>query len=130
MDYLREGIHLRGLAQTDPLVAWQREGFEMFGKLVQLIDTDYLRYVMRMEVVVEAPSLPIGTDLAQAFYQSADSEVAELAQDAAGPVTGLEAFSLGGEVAVPEMAHKLGRNDKCWCGSGKKYKHCHGAAVD
>ena len=130
MDYLREGINLRAMGQQDPLVAWQREGFEMFGKLVQLIDTDYLRYVMRMEVVVEAPSLPIGTDLAQAFYQSADSEVAELAQDAAGPVTGLEAFSLGGEVAVPETAHKLGRNDKCWCGSGKKYKHCHGAAVD
>ncbi|MDA8262153.1 MAG: preprotein translocase subunit SecA [Actinomycetota bacterium] len=130
MDYLREGINLRAMGQQDPLVAWQREAFEMFGKLVELIDTDYLRYVMRMEVVVEAPTLAIGTDLAQAFYQSAQSEVAELAQDAAGPVTGLEAFSLGGEVVVPAEAHKLGRNDKCWCGSGKKYKHCHGAAVD
>ena len=130
MDYLREGINLRAMGQQDPLVAWQREGFEMFGKLVELIDTDYLRYVMRMEVVVEAPALAIGTDLAQAFYQSAQSEVSELAQDATGPVTGLEAFSLGGEVVVPDVAHKLGRNDKCWCGSGKKYKHCHGAAVD
>ncbi len=130
MDYLREGINLRAMGQQDPLVAWQREGFEMFGKLVELIDTDYLRYVMRMEVVVEAPALAIGTDLAQAFYQSAQSEVSELAQDATGPVTGLEAFSLGGEVVMPDVAHKLGRNDKCWCGSGKKYKHCHGAAVD
>ncbi len=50
MDYLNEGIHLRGIAQTDPLVAWQREGFEMFGKLMDSIDDDYLRYVMHVQV--------------------------------------------------------------------------------
>ena len=54
MDYLNEGIHLRGIAQTDPLVAWQREGFEMFGKLMDSIDDDYLRYVMHVQVIAAA----------------------------------------------------------------------------
>ena len=48
MDHLREGIHLRGIAQTDPLVAWQREGYELFGKLMETIDDDYLRYAMHV----------------------------------------------------------------------------------
>ena len=52
MDYLREGINLRAMGQQDPLVAWQREGFQMFGQLIESIDDDYLRYVMHVQVVV------------------------------------------------------------------------------
>ena len=63
MDYLREGIHLRAMGQQDPLVAWQREGFEMFGQLMEAIDDDYLRYVIHVQVVVEPAAEP---DLAQA----------------------------------------------------------------
>ncbi len=53
MDYLREGINLRAMGQQDPLVAWQREGFEMFGQMMDAIDDDYLRYVMHVQVVAE-----------------------------------------------------------------------------
>ena len=69
MDYLREGIHLRGIAQTDPLVAWQREGFEMFGKLMDSIDDDYLRYVMHVKCVAEPAEEP---DYAQATFVAAE----------------------------------------------------------
>ena len=51
MDYLREGINLRAMGQLDPLVAWQREGFQMFGQMMDAIDDDYLRYVMHVQVV-------------------------------------------------------------------------------
>ncbi len=130
MDYLREGINLRAMGQQDPLVAWQREGFLMFGKLVAQIDADYLRFVMRVEIMEQAPMLAPGTDLEQAFYQSAQSEVGELVADASQPAGGLAAFSIPGEADVVSEPRKLGRNDKCWCGSGKKFKHCHGATSD
>ena len=73
MDYLREGINLRAMGQQDPLVAWQREGFSMFGQLMDAIDDDYLRYVLHVEAIVEAaPAL----DLDRAVYEAADDPVA------------------------------------------------------
>src|SRR5579862_6635426 len=72
MDYLREGINLRAMGQQDPLVAWQREGFEMFGQLMDAIDDDYLRFILHVEVVSEpAPEL----DLGRAVYEAADDPV-------------------------------------------------------
>lgn len=130
MDYLREGINLRAMGQQDPLVAWQREGFVMFGKLVDQIDVDYLRFVMRVEVMEQSPILAPGTDLQQAFYQSAQNDVEELSADAAQPASGLAAFTVAGEADVMSEPRKLGRNDKCWCDSGRKFKHCHGASSD
>ena len=73
MDYLREGINLRAMAQMDPLVAWQREGFAMFGQLMDSIDDDYLRYVLHVQAVEEPAAAP---DLAQAVYEAADDPVA------------------------------------------------------
>ncbi|HUZ20571.1 MAG TPA: preprotein translocase subunit SecA [Acidimicrobiales bacterium] len=166
MDYLREGIHLRGIAQTDPLVAWQREGFEMFGKLMQSIDDDYLRYVMHVQVQLEPEAAP---DYTQATFEAAEDPVAGLAVAAlpdagapeeagpagpapkarpaaptgpapAGPSGQGRADAAGrpgvaaGTVAGAELAaaraarEKVGRNDPCPCGSGRKYKLCHGAA--
>src|SRR5581483_2185483 len=66
MDYLREGINLRAMGQQDPLVAWQREGFTMFGQLMDAIDEDYLRYVMHAEVQIQAAPEP---DLESLQYQ-------------------------------------------------------------
>src|ERR1019366_3016138 len=87
MDYLNEGTHLRGRAQTDPLVAWQREGFEMFGKLMDSIDDDYLRYVMHVQVLAGPAEDP---DYAQAAFVAADDPAAgmgELAQVTAAELT-------------------------------------------
>ena len=58
MDYLREGINLRAMGQQDPLVAWQREGFSMFGQLMEAIDDDYLRYVLHVEAVINPAAEP------------------------------------------------------------------------
>jgi preprotein translocase subunit SecA len=142
MDYLREGIHLRGIAQTDPLVAWQREGYQMFGQLMEAIDEDYLRYVMHVQVLAEPEAAP---DYAQASYVASDEPVAELSEIAAQegaapsapaqngtpaprPATASRAVAAesAGAVATTATERKVGRNEPCWCGSGRKYKLCHG----
>ncbi len=210
MDYLREGIHLRGLAQTDPLNAWQREGYEMFEQLWDGIDDEYLQYVMHVQVLAEpeaqaegasagdgdgdgdgaalpagagAGVAPAGLGLAGAEYLAASDPLdveakpvesqgngARQANGARSPdgaragdrrpaaaggnrgsqrgraqgappgsgtagapgaagATGLAGLAgAAGVTGVPERQQKIGRNDPCWCGSGRKYKLCHGAS--
>lgn len=142
MDHLREGIHLRGIAQTDPLVAWQREGFELFGKLMESIDDEYLRYVAHVQVLPTEEPTP---DYTRAVYNAADDPVAEIATDALVQTAAFEQPAAsqpreraqgGGAVLAPAKLAgvtrapqtKIGRNDPCWCGSGRKYKLCHGAS--
>ena len=157
MDYLREGINLRAMGQQDPLVAWQREGFSMFGQLMDAIDDDYLRYVLHVEAIVNPTVEP---DLARAVYEAADDPVAGTlalpsqlladrgaevdptvdALNVAAPPSGngaggsqRAAQPLAGDeqTMVPTVKaphEKIGRNEPCWCGSGKKFKLCHGAA--
>jgi preprotein translocase subunit SecA len=150
MDYLREGINLRAMGNQDPLVAYQREGFAMFGKLMEGIGDDYLRYVFHVQVITEPATEP---NLGQANYLAADDPVqgdaalsaafaaatpAELEQAAAAlsPGNGTQAgvadrFADDGETQLPIVKsdrEKIGRNDPCWCGSGKKFKFCHGAS--
>ncbi len=84
MDYLREGINLRAMGQQDPLVAWQREGFSMFGQMVESMDDDYLRYVMHVQVVAGQAEV----DYTKASYQAA-------ADPSEGPSL-LDAFRAGG----------------------------------
>jgi preprotein translocase subunit SecA len=161
MDYLREGINLRAMGQQDPLVEWQREGYEMFGQLMSGIDDDYVKIVMHAQVqVLEQTPPDDSADLARARYQAADDPVQGNSgvQRAllAGPAPGEEvvlapepaavgAPTDGGGAAparqkaapapaeVPNvpvvkdsMFDKVGRNDACPCGSGKKFKFCHG----
>ena len=149
MDYLREGINLRAMGNQDPLVAYQREGFDMFGKLMDGISDDYLRYVFHVQVLTEPAAEP---DLDRASYIAADDPVqgdggiaaafaaspAEIEQDAAAADlaggNGTQAGVTGrladdGETQLPIVKserEKLGRNEPCWCGSGKKFKLCHG----
>jgi preprotein translocase subunit SecA len=136
MDYLYEGIHLRAMGQKDPLVEWQREGFEMFGNLMDSIDDDYVKYVMHAEVVVEEP-VP---SLDRAQYVSADEPVqgtsgmrqaAAAAAVAAGDQQAAamqqqEEEEIVNVPLVKSAEEKIGRNQPCYCGSGKKYKMCHG----
>jgi preprotein translocase subunit SecA len=142
MDYLREGINLRAMGNQDPLVAYQRDGFEMFGKLMGGISDDYLRYVFHVQVLTEPAAEP---DLNRASYLAADDPVlgdsaisaafaasppVELAQDNGAAEAITDRFADDGETQVPIVKserEKLGRNEPCWCGSGKKFKFCHGA---
>ncbi len=173
MDYLREGINLRAMGQQDPLVAWQREGFEMFSKLVAAIDDDYLKYVMHIEAIQQ-----VGTqaDFEQANYIAQTDPLAFESSGMANPAVyaanqgamanqsggtyqgpgsesrsgGAPGSGLGGpgsgsggpesqgqanysgdlqvtqQPLVKDSREKIGRNDPCWCESGKKFKMCHG----
>jgi preprotein translocase subunit SecA len=146
MDYLKEGINLRAMGQQDPLVAWQREGYDMFGRLMESIDDDYLRYVLHVQVITEPVTEP---DLSRASYLAADDPVqggslleafqatAVPQEPAPPPLPGAPAPAPDGAFAdfeetqapvVKAPSEKLGRNEPCWCGSGKKFKQCHGAA--
>ena len=136
MDYLQEGINLRAMGQKDPLVEWQREGFEMFSMMMDAIAEDFVKYVMHLEVVAEpeqarvlnvqysAPEDPVQGS--GGMVQAAQLQAAEMGQDA--PPEFIEDEPVVQQV-VRDEHEKIGRNEPCWCGSGKKYKRCHGAAA-
>jgi preprotein translocase subunit SecA len=185
MDNLKDGIHLRWTVQADPLNAWQSEGFNLFGQLLELIDNDYLRYILHVEAVQPAASEE--PDLDKAVYAAAEDPVvetsslagalaaergaqvapqttllspaeaiaaqaaqAELDREAGGNGNGNGSGGSGGSggrraakaqvkrpnvpdadaarPVVKDATEKVGRNEPCWCGSGKKFKFCHGAA--
>ena len=138
MDYLREGINLRAMGQQDPLVAWQREGFDMFTALMEGVDDDYLRYVMHVQ---SAPTESEAPSFDNVVYEAAEDPVADVASAhsvlaAAAAVSGDQTQNgfgapEGTETLAPivhDATKKVGRNDPCWCGSGKKFKFCHGNA--
>jgi len=123
MDYLQEGINLRAMGQKDPLTEWQREGFEMFGALMKGIAQDFVKYVMHVQVVKnEAPALQV-QNLQQTSFETEEtgafSEVSPDAAPASDPVQKTVVKSAEDWSTTP-------RNAPCPCGSGKKYKMCHG----
>ena len=116
LDHLRQGIHLRGYAQKDPKQEYKREAFELFEGLLQTVRNEVTRLLMTVKVqseeqIEEAEAPP---QLENVQYHHADYE--EALASAAEP-----------KAAQPVERHtpKVGRNDPCPCGSGKKYKHCH-----
>jgi preprotein translocase subunit SecA len=161
MDYLREGIHLRGFAQLDPLVAYKNEAFVLFGDLMNSVWSDYARMIFNVQVNVEGengggaggpggrgaipPFSAAGssTRAGRVSYSGGHSAAGSGALAAAAAAAGLggggtaqAAFGEDGEEmeALPVVEqrvlddeHQVGRNDPCWCGSGKKFKKCHGA---
>jgi preprotein translocase subunit SecA len=152
MDYLREGIHLRGFAQIDPLVAYKNEGFDMFTELMNNIWDEFARYVFNVEVQVEpqqeqaaaGPNWGLGSNSTATRNLNtsggqglAGRDAIAAAAGAAVPAGVSEAGQMAAEVvetSVPivetrrlDDTEKIGRNDPCWCGSGKKFKKCHGA---
>jgi preprotein translocase subunit SecA len=137
MDYLREGINLRAMGQRDPLAEWQREGFDMFSAMMGLIEEDFVRYVFHLEVVTddetERParglSYSSSDDAVQGSSGFAATAAAAAAADDMLPAGGGAATVVEDEAAQqPVRVEKTpGRNEPCYCGSGKKFKLCHGA---
>ena len=135
MDYLQEGINLRALGQKDPLSEWQREGFDMFGQLMETINREYVQYVMHVQVVPqeEQQQMPIapGTKL---NYSAPDGDAP--GAGAVPPVAAAETVHEQAAASAAEDAtqqplvktdwEKTPRNAPCPCGSGKKFKQCHG----
>jgi preprotein translocase subunit SecA len=136
MDYLQEGINLRAMGQKDPLTEWQREGFEMFGAMMKGIAQDFVRYVMHVQVVRNDQPEPQVQNVQQTssdnvpattgFQRAAAAAVAEGAlPPEAAPAP---APTTKPQTVVKDAFEKTPRNAPCPCGSGKKFKNCHGAA--
>ena len=152
MDYLREGIHLRGFAQIEPLVAYKNEAFELFRDLMNSIWGDFARLIFHVEVTRRP-----GRTAGRPPPPSAASELAARARRPAAaatsptpaaamrrrarwrwpprPAARRRGATAAAEEPLPapveqrrvDETEQIGRNDPCWCGSGKKFKKCHGA---
>jgi preprotein translocase subunit SecA len=149
MDYLREGIGLRSAAQLDPLIAYKNEAFILFEDLMNSVWTDFARLIFHVQVQTDGPApggngaapvprsyQPAGSATGGATRVSYSSGIAPGAGALAAAVEG----GAGADLAEAELEapvhveqrrvssdEQLGRNDPCWCGSGKKFKRCHGA---
>jgi preprotein translocase subunit SecA len=122
LDHLRQGIHLRGYAQKNPKQEYKRESFELFSDMLDRVKHDVVKIVLTVQVrtpedvhaVEEAPAMT------NVRYQHADYDAALASEPEGGA---------GAAVAAPPFVRagaKVGRNDPCPCGSGRKYKQCHG----
>jgi len=154
MDYLREGINLRAMGQKDPLAEWQREGYDMFAAMMDLIQDNFVRYVSHLQVVADDKPRQAPRNVR---YSAAEDPVqgsgALRAAAASGPPPDLGGNGGGGNgdqggggatmlesapaapapIPAEDVAQQPvrvektpGRNEPCWCGSGKKFKLCHG----
>jgi preprotein translocase subunit SecA len=118
LDHLRQGIHLRGYAQKNPKQEYKREAFEMFGTLLDHIRSEVTRVVMTIRI--------------RDAEEVAQAEAALEQSAAVGNMTMTHGEQAPGPDSEPKtqpvqrLGEKIGRNDPCWCGSGKKYKACHG----
>ncbi len=153
MDYLREGIHLRGFAQIEPLVAYKNEAFELFRDLMNSIWADFARLIFHVEVTLQdenggPPQAPpmrsspasssssTGRSGRVSYSGGSGAQPSALAMAAAGAGSpeGYVDAAVESEAGLPHVeqrrvdeSEQIGRNDPCWCGSGKKFKKCHGA---
>ena len=132
MDYLREGIHLRALGQKDPLSEYRLEGHTMFDEMMSIVKSEFVRYMFHIQVdqAPEAEEQKVAdvdytyqSDPIQGFGGAASEDEQpgfEEEEESSGSVAVVEQRVLSDD-------DKIGRNDPCPCGSGKKYKRCHGA---
>jgi preprotein translocase subunit SecA len=130
MDYLQEGIGLRAMAQKDPLVEYQREGFDMFLGMQESIKEDFARYVFHVEVVREDEqrrSEPTRVREERRQIPMASMSPAPPPSDTGNGRAAGGAADEAQPVAIEQaVSDKIPRNAPCPCGSGKKYKQCHG----
>ena len=120
LDHLRQGIHLRSYAQQTPTQEYKKEAFELFALMLDLINTEVTKILITVQIrseaelqKVEEPEAPKNVQYHHAEYDQALEEA-----NADAPASAAQTFVRQGQ--------KVGRNDPCPCGSGKKYKHCHG----
>ncbi len=126
MDHLRHGIGLRGYGQIDPKIAYKQEGYQMFSMLIENLRSEVTELIFRVQVRKEDESR-LGTNLDRAQYRKDDPNAAQgqapkqAQQTASGPGESNEPVK-----PIRNVGPKVGRNDPCPCGSGKKYKKCCG----
>ncbi len=153
MDYLQQGIGLRGFAQIEPLVAYKNEAFELFRDLMNSVWSDFARFIFHVEVTIQEELPPHQPEPARSQPSRASSSAtgggrvsysggtvqsgsaamaaaaggAAAAESAAGYDEPEDAPLQPVQQRIVDADQQIGRNDPCWCGSGKKFKKCHGA---
>jgi preprotein translocase subunit SecA len=133
LDYLRQGIHLRGYAQKQPKQEYKREAFELFGQLLDSVKNDVTKVLMTVKIQSAeqideaAQQLEARAEAISNVTYSAPTETGEVQTTVDAETVGLakSATATAAAAAAASMA-RVGRNDPCPCGSGKKFKHCHG----
>jgi len=123
LDHLRQGIHLRGYAQKNPKQEYKREAFELFSQMLEMIKNDVIRTVMLVRIQSREEIEAVEPDqLENVHYQHADFDANAAPEELLAPTATPD------EQNQPQVNHmfKIGRNDPCPCGSGKKHKMCHG----
>jgi preprotein translocase subunit SecA len=135
LDHLRQGIHLRGYAQKNPKQEYKREAFELFGAMLETVKRDVTRFLTHVELktqdqVRQVEELERTAHAPQNVQYRHPSGPPEEALVGAGAGAGAEAEGEAAPLRKPapfvRQIGKVGRNEPCPCGSGKKYKHCHG----
>jgi preprotein translocase subunit SecA len=146
MDYLQQGIHLRGFAQIEPLVAYKNEAFDLFRDLMHSVWADFARLIFHVEVTLQDPNGGPPPPPSRPSPTSSSSTARGQVTYSGGSAAGSSALAMAAAGAGPPYAEEqetplmpvveqrrvdeseqIGRNDPCWCGSGKKFKKCHGA---
>ncbi|MEC7643294.1 MULTISPECIES: preprotein translocase subunit SecA [unclassified Idiomarina] len=122
MDHLRQGIHLRGYAQKNPKQEYKREAFELFSEMLENLKLDVVTLLSRVRV-----RAPEDVDAVDQQRKAADSAPREFKHEQASATAAAESNGQSDDPQQPaQRGAKVGRNEPCPCGSGKKYKHCHG----
>ena len=130
LDYLRQGIHLRGYAQKQPTQEYKREAFELFGQLLDVVKNEVTRTLMNVRIESGEQIEQAAEDLEQRGEQFSNvtyTAPTETGEAATLPESQARAGAALAGAAAAGAVPRVGRNDPCPCGSGKKYKHCHGA---
>jgi preprotein translocase subunit SecA len=127
LDHLRQGIHLRGYAQKNPKQEYKREAFELFAQMLELIKNDVIKTVMMVRIQErEEIAAAVPEQMANVHYQHADFDANAAPEQLLSPTVEPETRQPSRVTQAVNRVPKVGRNDPCPCGSGKKYKVCHG----
>ena len=133
LDHLRQGIHLRGYAQKNPKQEYKREAFELFGSMLDQIKNEVIRTVMTVRIqsreeveAAEAAMAAQHTQLENINYQHSDFNPSAAPEELLAPIANPSSTPVASEDHSTYLGVKVGRNDPCPCGSGKKFKQCHG----
>ena len=126
MDHLRDGIHLRAMAQKDPTTEWQREGFELFQELTELLQRDLVRYIMRVQLSSSESEDRKPEEVTTSGPEGPVTGAAAVAMAAGVPTEVKESKHITTEQIIKDEKESTPRNSPCHCGSGRKFKHCHG----
>ena len=125
LDYLRQGIHLRGYAQKQPKQEYKREAFELFGQLLDSVKNEVTKTLMTIKVQ-SSEQLELAAEEMEARAEKI-ANVTYTAPTETGEVQVISGLDAQGQALAAERFARVGRNDPCPCGSGKKFKMCHGA---